>query len=133
MNNILTSDLPCGDFLANSGKSFPPLRLRGPGRPKQFAKLEEERLTHPRGLRTTSKRAVNQSIRRGSILGDDLKAVVGTSLDKGVELDALTRLEPAVRAVLIAWAAAGEKVSARDEFLVALIRDLIAGKAEVQA
>jgi hypothetical protein len=38
------------------------------------------------------KRAVNEHLSRADALGDDLTAVVGTSLDKGVELDALKAL-----------------------------------------
>jgi ParB/RepB/Spo0J family partition protein len=41
--------------------------------------------------------------------------VVGTSLDKGVELDALAKLEPERQEELIERAAAGEKVSAKAE------------------
>ncbi|WP_141098370.1 hypothetical protein [Rhodoblastus acidophilus] len=37
------------------------------------------------------KRTVERAAARGEALGDDLKAVEGTSLDKGVELDALAK------------------------------------------
>jgi hypothetical protein len=40
------------------------------------------------------KRSIERAHARGEALGDDLAAVTGTSLDKGVELDAL---EPAKR------------------------------------
>ena len=60
-----------------------------------------------------SKRAINQHLARAEALGDDLPRVAGTSLDKGVELDALAKLPEADRADLIERAQAGEKVSAR--------------------
>ncbi len=37
-------------------------------------------------------RTVRRAAARGEALGDDLEAVAGTSLDKGVELDALAKL-----------------------------------------
>ena len=61
-----------------------------------------------------SKRDVNRHLARAEALGDDLPRVTGTSLDKGVELDALAKLPEADRAELIERAQAGEKVSARD-------------------
>ena len=39
-----------------------------------------------------SERAVRMASARGEALGDDLGAVTGTSLDKGVELDALAKM-----------------------------------------
>ena len=36
-----------------------------------------------------TKQAINQHIARAEALGDDLPRVTGTSLDKGVEMDAL--------------------------------------------
>jgi len=38
------------------------------------------------------KRSIERAAARGESLGDDLGAVTGTSLDKGVELDALAKL-----------------------------------------
>ena len=61
-----------------------------------------------------TKQAINQHLARAEALGDDLPRVTGTSLDKGVELDALAKLPEADRAELIERAQAGEKVSARD-------------------
>lgn len=58
-----------------------------------------------------SERAVQREARRGEALGVDAVRVVGTSLDKGVELDALARLPQAHSAPLIELAAAGEAVS----------------------
>ncbi len=61
-----------------------------------------------------SKRSINQHIARAEVLGDEtLSKVTGTSLDKGVELDALVKLPEARRKDLIERAAAGERVTAR--------------------
>jgi hypothetical protein len=58
---------------------------------------------------------LSRSAARGEALGDDLAAVTGTSLDKGVELDALAKLPKDERKGLIDRARAGEKVTARKE------------------
>ena len=47
-----------------------------------------------------SKRDVNRHLARAEALGDDLDKVTGTSLDKGVELDALKAMQPEQRAPL---------------------------------
>lgn len=60
-----------------------------------------------------SKRSINQHRARGEALGGDTLRVVGTSLDKGVELDALARLPEPERKELIGRAQTGEKVTAR--------------------
>lgn len=62
-----------------------------------------------------SKSQINRHVARAEALGDDLDKVAGTSLDKGVELDALKAMPPEERAPLIERAQAGEKVSAREE------------------
>ncbi|MFA5386774.1 MAG: ParB N-terminal domain-containing protein [Candidatus Paceibacterota bacterium] len=62
-----------------------------------------------------SKRDVNRHLARAEALGDDLGRIVGTSLDKGVELDALAKLPEPERKELIDRAEAGEKVSARQQ------------------
>lgn len=59
------------------------------------------------------KRTINRHIARAEAIGDDLPRVHGTSLDKGVELDALARLPEPERKELIDRAQAGEKVTAR--------------------
>ncbi len=59
-------------------------------------------------------RAVQRHVARAAALGPDLQAVIGTSLDKGVELDALKDMEPEERRELIERARAGEVVSARE-------------------
>lgn len=60
-----------------------------------------------------SKTQVNLKIARARELGPDIHRIVGTSLDKGVEMDALMKLPEPERATLISRAEAGEKVSAR--------------------
>ena len=60
-----------------------------------------------------SKRAINLNLARAEAIGDDLERVTGTSLDKGVELDALAKLPEPERKELIDRAEAGEQVSAR--------------------
>lgn len=45
-----------------------------------------------------SKASINRDLHRAEALGDDLQEVQGTSLDKGVELDALAAMEAAERA-----------------------------------
>lgn len=60
-----------------------------------------------------TKKDINRHLARAEALGDDLQAVVGTSLDKGVELDALKTLPADQRLALITRAQAGEQVTAR--------------------
>lgn len=87
----------------NSGNSFSTI---GPGRPKEFAADTAKAA----GM---TKQSINQHLSRASVLGADLQAVAGTSLDKGVELDALKAIPAPERKELISRARAGEKVSAR--------------------
>jgi ParB family chromosome partitioning protein len=54
-----------------------------------------------------AERTVRLAAARGEALGDDLGAVTGTSLDKGVELDALAKLPKDERKGLIDRAKAG--------------------------
>jgi hypothetical protein len=58
---------------------------------------------------------------RGETLGDELGAVTGTSLDKGMELDALAKLPKDERKGLIDRAKAGERVTARKEPKIAAV------------
>lgn len=58
-------------------------------------------------------RTVQRDLARADALGPDLKLIAGTSLDKGVEMDALAKMSPAKRHELAARAHAGEQVSAR--------------------
>ncbi|SCB41663.1 hypothetical protein GA0061103_5890 [Rhizobium multihospitium] len=53
-----------------------------------------------------SKRDINIKIARARELGTDINRIANTSLDKGVEMDALIKLEPQQRADLIARAEA---------------------------
>lgn len=82
-----------------------------------------------------SKRRVNEHLARAEALGDDLDEVAGTSLDKGVELDALKDMDPEDRRELIGRAKAGENVSARsredDERNVRIVRQAIAELSRV--
>jgi ParB family chromosome partitioning protein len=59
------------------------------------------------------RRTIERAAARGAALGDDLVDIAGTSLDKGVELDALAKTPEDERKALIERAKAGEKVSAR--------------------
>lgn len=61
-----------------------------------------------------SRSAIYQELKRAEVLGDEgLDKIEKTSLDKGVEMDALIKMPAPERAELIERAAAGEKVSAR--------------------
>lgn len=61
-----------------------------------------------------SKRTVQIDAARGAALGEDLKRIANTSLDKGVEIDALIKLDPEQREEAIMRAERKEKVSARE-------------------
>lgn len=89
----------------NSGSNCATIR-RGPGRPKEFAAEVAD-------VTGGSKPDINRTIRRARELGQDITRIVGTSLDKGVEMDALIKLPEAVRIDLIERATSGENVSAR--------------------
>jgi N6-adenosine-specific RNA methylase IME4 len=59
-------------------------------------------------------RTVQRDATRGEKLGDHvLNKVVGTSLDKGEELDALVQLSPRTREILVERAASGQTVTAK--------------------
>ena len=58
------------------------------------------------------RRTVERDAARGT-MGDDISGLKGTSLDKGVELDALAKMKPGERKYIIARAKAGEDVTAR--------------------
>jgi ParB family transcriptional regulator, chromosome partitioning protein len=58
-----------------------------------------------------SERSIRRAAARGAALGDDLDSIAGTSLDSGVEIDALAKMPAGERAPLIERAKAGEKVS----------------------
>lgn len=60
-----------------------------------------------------TKQDINRHLARAEAIGPELKLIAGTSLDKGVELDALAKLSPRERHETIRKAVAGEQVSAR--------------------
>lgn len=92
---------------ANSGTSVSTIpESRGRGRPREFATETAERTGE-------TKQSINRHAARGTDLGDTLHEIAGTSLDKGVELDALRALPEDERRTLIERARAGEQVSAR--------------------
>lgn len=88
----------------NNGRSLPENTR---GRPREFAGDTE-------AATGEAKRTVNQHLSRAESLGPDIKEVIGTSLDKGVELDALKKLPPEERKELIGRAKEGEQISAKD-------------------
>lgn len=59
-----------------------------------------------------ARQAINRKIARADALGADIRDVVGTSLDKGTELDALAKMEPEARRKMITAARHGAPVSA---------------------
>lgn len=85
----------------------PPVAKHGHAQDKGFAADTAQ-------ISGESKATINRHLARAEALGDDLDKVTGTSLDKGVELDALKAMTPEQRAPLIERAQAGECVSARD-------------------
>jgi len=90
----------------NSGTTCPTIRETA-GRPKAFAAATADATGQ-------DKRTTNRAIARADAIGDEaLAKVVNTSLDSGVELDALAKMDAPERTQLIERAAAGEKVSAR--------------------
>jgi len=94
--------------LGASGKGRPKVRQIGE------AKAPAERFTKATAEATgQSERTVQRSVSRVESIGaDTLQRVIGTTLDKGDEIDALAKLSPAKREEVIAKAEAGEKVSA---------------------
>ena len=85
----------------------PPVAKHGHAQDKGFAADTAQ-------ISGESKATINRHLARAEALGDDIDKVTGTSLDKGVELDALKAMTPEQRAPLIERAQAGECVSARD-------------------
>lgn len=89
----------------------------GNGRVDNLATLKAERFTAATSQATgKDERTIRRAAARGEALGDDLDAIAGTSLDKGVELDALAKMQPEERKPFIERAKAGERVSARADF-----------------
>jgi hypothetical protein len=91
------------------GTDFPPVAKHGHAQEKGFAASTAEAT----GM---TKRAINQQLARADAIGDEaLTKVTNTSLDSGVELDALAKMPAPERTELIERAAAGEQVSARTQ------------------
>lgn len=86
--------------MANTGTTCASIPKRGRGQPQAFA-VETAALTGE------TKSTINRHLARAEALGDDIREVVGTSLDKGVELDALKNLPVPERKELIQRAKAG--------------------------
>ncbi|WP_186079329.1 ParB N-terminal domain-containing protein [Burkholderia gladioli] len=76
-------------------------------------KQEKAFAAEPAVLTGQSKSDINRHVARAEALGDDIERLVGTSLDKGVELDALKAMPEPARKEVIERAVSGEKVSAR--------------------
>ena len=72
-------------YESNSGATCADIQDRGRGRPQEFA-------SETSSVTGESKSQINRYIARAEALGDDINRVVGTSLDKGVELDALAKM-----------------------------------------
>jgi len=112
----------------NSGSSGATIHRERAGRPQEFA-------TETATASGESKAQVNKHLARAEALGEYLDEIAGTSLDKGVELDALKDLPQEERKELIQRAKAGETVSARSEEdrerNVRLVRQTIADLARL--
>ena len=99
------------EALQNSGSTCATNR----GRPKEFARDTADRTG-------AAKASINRDIARATAIGSDIKLVAGTSLDKGVELDALAKMPEAERrSYLDSSMSAISRRSASDS---KLIRDL---------
>lgn len=60
-----------------------------------------------------AERTIRQDAARGAALGETLKDIAGTSLDKGVELDALAKMTERERLDIVSRVKSGERISAR--------------------
>ena len=81
-------------------------RKKGPQHHKGFAAATAE-------VTGESKAQINRNVARAEAIGPDILKLSGTSLDKGVELDALAKLPEPERKDLIERATSGEVVTAR--------------------
>ena len=93
-------------------KVFPPESATGYKQPPPQEKGFAASTAAAAGM---TKQAINQHLARAEALGDDLDEITGTSLDKGVELDALKDMPEEDRRDLIRRAKDGENVTARGE------------------
>lgn len=96
----------------NSRTSLSDGRKSGPQHERKFAS-EVAAVVGAGRKPEAAKRDAQLEIARARDLGQDIHRIIGTSLDKGVEMDALLKLPKPERAELIERAAAGEQVSAR--------------------
>ena len=108
------------ELLPDSG-----INSRSKGRPVEFA-TDTARSTGENPKR------IREHLSRAEALGDDINDVVGTSLDKGVELDALKIMPEPERKELIQRAKAGEQVSARGPKVAPASQPEAAKKAGVE-
>lgn len=143
--NLMRTDLSEGEMAVQSTRrkqiyeELHPETKHGGDRKssRQFGDLNEaERFTKATADATgKSERAIQRAVQRGEALGDDAALVIGTSLDKGVELDALAKMGEADRKPLIERAAAGEKVTARSQVKLAAepLNDFEAKEKQVAA
>ena len=69
-----------------------------------------------------AKRSIARDAQRGKALGKDTERIVGTSLDKGNEIDALVKLDPEDRKAIVGLAAGGANVSAAQATLLSAKR-----------
>ena len=94
---------------------FEELRLSG----QTLATSERRRFAKDTAEKTgRAKSDINLKLQRGKKIGDeDMAQIVGTSLDKGTEIDALANMSPADRRTIIARATGGERVSAVREIM----------------
>lgn len=81
----------------------------------QFVRTDSAAFTSETASKTgRDERSIRRDAARGAALGDALKDIAGTSLDKGVELDALAQMDPEDREEIVSRAVRGERVSARE-------------------
>jgi hypothetical protein len=84
-------------------------------RSNAIANLAPAFATATAAITGAAERTVQRGVARARALGPELlQRVTGTSLDSGVELDALAALTPKTREVLVDRAARGEQVSASE-------------------
>jgi len=84
----------------------------GRGGKKEDAKLASSFVKDTAAKTGKGKRGIARDAQRGAQLADIADKIVGTSLDKGQELDALGKLPPGQRNDLVERAARGENVTA---------------------
>lgn len=95
-------------------ETVPVTERGGPGRGKTADNLSVVSFATDAASKTgRDERTVRRDAARGEALGETLKDIAGTSLDKGVELDALAKLDPDQRAEVIDKVKRGEIKSAR--------------------